>query len=154
MGRGNFVTHGLGNCTLRAVRVVALSVRLLRYGYYCIIIVSRLDTITLAVSAGLTLVYQNSLPRFCLYGVWWHEPATVGSAVTGVNIYMLAPEATRTVVGVAIPLYPLTAMLASKVFFESFKRGGHIVSSGYTSKATSSFRSFTLIADSENRPVI
>jgi hypothetical protein len=54
---------------------------------------------------------------------WLHESATVVGPIPREVVYMFAPKAMRTMIGVSVPVHPLPAILTSKIFhcfFECF----------------------------------
>ena len=46
----------------------------------------------------------------------FHQAATIGSSISGVDIYMLAPQAIRAVVGITVAMDMCAAMFAGKIF--------------------------------------
>ncbi len=54
-----------------------------------------------------------------------HETATTLRAITRVYVHMFTREALWAVVGVAVPRYQLTTVLADKILFGTFKLCTH-----------------------------
>ena len=52
---------------------------------------------------------------------WFHATLAEGRAVSGVFIDMLAPQALRTMIGIAAPHYTYAAFLTRKIFDSSDK---------------------------------
>lgn len=66
-------------------------------------------------------MHQHRFAALLLCANWFHQAAAVSSTVAGVDVYMLAPQAARAVVGVAIANDFLVAIFAGKVFDSSLK---------------------------------
>ena len=88
-------------------------------------IVLRTGFVTLFVPTVLTAVKNGVLPALDVYRDRLHEPLAHGCAVTGVYVDVLAPQALRAVVGVAIAHDGGTAVSAGEVFGISYKSGRH-----------------------------
>ena len=58
---------------------------------------------------------------FSLNGDGFHKTSTNFSAIAGVYIDMLAPKTLRTVVGVAIPAYEKSTLLADEILSSALK---------------------------------
>ena len=61
-------------------------------------------------------MHQDVFTFFHCKSNWFHQSLTTFSTISWVYIYMLTPEAFRTVIGVAIPFYKHTAIPAGKIF--------------------------------------
>lgn len=56
------------------------------------------------------------LTALCFYADWLHKPFAQLLPIAGLYIHMLAPEALRAVVCVAVALHLCAALLAGEVF--------------------------------------
>lgn len=56
------------------------------------------------------------LTALCFYADWLHKPTARLLPVARVHIHMLAPQALRTMVCVAVALHLCAALLAGEVF--------------------------------------
>lgn len=68
------------------------------------------------------VLYSIRAP-FCVDFAWPHRAVAEGCAVAGLYIDVLAPEALRAMVGVAVSNNMFTAVLAVEVFFVFAKAG-------------------------------
>lgn len=71
--------------------------------------------------AALASVNNLITRRSALECHWLHHSPTPRSAIAGIHIHMLAPETSRTVVGVSVPPHAPITVFAYKVFYRSFE---------------------------------
>ncbi len=70
-------------------------------------------------------VVQNSIMRSRAHKRWLHHAAAGMRAITWVYIYMLAPKALGTMIGIPIPFDICSAVLAGEIFDTSLKKPAH-----------------------------
>ena len=76
--------------------------------------------------APLTAQNDAIFGRPTLYTQWFHHAAAVVCAVTRKDVYVLAPEAVRAMIGIPITFYLLATMFTGEIFDTLLKFGAHI----------------------------
>lgn len=64
---------------------------------------------------------QDIIAVFYRKAYWFHQAETGRRSVAGVHVNMPAPEALRTVIGIAVPLDSGTTLHADKIFNVALK---------------------------------
>jgi hypothetical protein len=76
----------------------------------------------------LALMRNDKLPFFHYNRHWFHQSPAFRQPITGINVYVFAPQALGTVIGIAIANNLRATLFALKILFISFKSCCHYLS--------------------------
>ena len=91
--------------------------------YEVVEVVEKRELVFMNLAAFLALLDNAPFAPFFFGANGLHQPATnvFHCPVSGVCVDMFAPKTVRTMVGIAVSIYPLSTVFTVKVFFCFFK---------------------------------